>query len=246
MTFDEEQARHRAARERRLRAEDGWLSLVGRWVLSPGENAIDVGTAVVEDGAVTLKLADGRAHHWAKDAPGPGPFVYVGKVRYELLRQGDRVAIRARDPDSPARTAFSGLTFFPANEKYRVVARLERADPPRSITLETGLGALVENLCPGTLVFEIDGQQLRLDPVIEDDAPDKLFVMFKDLTNNDDTYGAGRFIYLSLPDENGDVVLDFNKAFNPPCALTEFASCPVVPPQNRLSIRIEAGEKRVH
>src|SRR5688572_23851428 len=96
--FDAEQRKHREARERRIRAEDGWLSLVGRWVLQAGGNTLDgVGTAFVDNGDVRLVLDDGREHRWRADEAGPGPFLHVGTVRYELLRQGDKVAIRARD-----------------------------------------------------------------------------------------------------------------------------------------------------
>jgi uncharacterized protein (DUF1684 family) len=246
-------ATHRAARERRLRSPDGWLALAGRWVLEDGDNAIDVGTATLFDGQVTLSLlqhvegtVDGQAvtvHTWPRDATGPGPYLFVGTRRYELLRQGARVAIRVRDPENPAIRAFTGLRCYAPDERFRVNARLEKADPPRTITLPTGLGGEVEEVCPGTLVFSIDDLEQRLDPVIEGDPPERLFILFTDPTNRDRTYGAGRFLYAPLPDADGQVVLDFNKCFNPPCALTVFAACPIAPAQNRLRARIEAGEQ---
>ena len=252
--FVQDVQRHQDARNRRLRSGDGWLSLVGRWVLSEGDNDIDIGTATLAGGAVTLKLAlgvdgtvDGRAlrqHTWAADAPGPGPYLVVGARRYELLRQADRVAVRVRDPQSPALTAFTGLAFYPPNAGARVQARL--VGEPGTLTLATGLGAVVEHASPGTLSFTLDGQALTLDPVIEADDPSRLFLIFKDRTNGDTTYGAGRFLYAPLPDASGRVIVDFNKAYNPPCALTEFAACPVCPPQNRLAVKIEAGEKTFH
>ncbi len=231
-------AQHREARIKRLGAGDGWLSLVERVILDEGDNAVDGGSAFLDGGRVTLKLG-ADTHVWQAGDPGPGPFFTHGARRYELLRQGGKAAVRVRDPKSPTLARFRGVDFFPGDPRYRVQARVTGA--PKIITLAVGLGADVDHRCPGTLTFTLDGRELSLDPVIEDD--DTLFVIFKDPTNGKSTYGAGRFLYTPLPDADGRVVLDFNRCFNPPCALTEHASCPVVPPQNRLPVEIAAGEK---
>lgn len=246
--------RYRAARDERLRSEDGWLSLVARFVLSPGDNAIDVGTAYQHDGVVEVRVdsgveardADGQrvtTHRWPAGSKGGGPHLFVGSRRYELLRQGERAAIRVRDPNAPTRAAFPGLRFFEPDARFRVVARLVREGAPASIPLAQGLGGELLHPCPGALVFSLDGREHRLLPVIDDDTPGKYFLLFRDTTNGKETYGAGRFLYLDPADENGEVELDFNRAFNPPCALTVHAACPVVPRENHLPIAITAGER---
>lgn len=254
-TWLEEIRRHREARERRLRAADGWLSLVGRFVLDSGENPLPIGTADLRpDGAVVLRPAEGvvlaragrpvREHVWPPGIVAPDEVLFEGSRRWELLRQGDFAAVRVRDPESPDRRCFAGLPFYPPDPRFRVEGKLDPARPPRTIAIETGLGAVVPHVCPGTIRFTLDERELALDPVIEAEAPDRLFVLFSDDTSRDETYSAGRMLHADPPDATGHVVLDFNKAFNPPCALTPHANCPLPPPQNRLPVRIEAGEKR--
>ncbi len=252
--FHDELRRWRAARTQRLISEWGWLSLVARFVLSPGDNEIDVGTAAFRDGAVSVTLRSDvvahdehgqevRAHRWAAGSSGGGPYFFVGPRRYELLRQGERAAIRVRDPNAPSRSGFAGLRFFEPDERFRVVAQLVRAGAPASIPLGQGLGGVLDHPCPGALVFTLLGQQHRLLPVIDDDAPGQYFLIFKDATSGGASYGAGRFLYLEPANQHGEVELDFNRAFNPPCALTEYAACPVAPPENRLQVAVTAGER---
>lgn len=246
--------RYRHAREQRLRAEDGWLSLVARFVLSPGENELDVGSARFHEGEVQVTLRPGEVaqdeqgraittHRWPAGSTGGGPFFFVGARRYELLRQGERAAIRVRDPNAPTRTGFPGLSFFEPDEGFRVTARLVREGAPEQIPLAQGLGGELWHRCPGALVFTLQGREHRLLPVIEDDAPGKYFLIFKDTTNGHESYGAGRFLYLDPANAAGEVELDFNRAFNPPCALTVYAACPLAPPENHLPIAISAGER---
>ena len=232
---------HREARDRRLRSKDGWLALVERVILDEGDNAVDGGTATLRDGDVTLRIA-GETFTWKKSQPSAGRYFFRGERRYEILRQATKVGVRVRDPSSEVLQRFGGLEFYDVDiARYRVKARV--LGPPRTLTLQVGLGVDVDHDVPGTLTFSIDGRELTMDAVIDEDAADRLFLIFKDATNGKGTYGAGRFLYAPLPDANGDVVVDFNKCFNPPCALTDFASCPIVPPQNRFPIAIEAGEK---
>jgi hypothetical protein len=224
--------------------------LVARHLLLPGSNPLPLpdgrsATATLRpDGAVVVALPDGGGHEWGPTADG-GPYFHIGAQRFELLRQSDKVAIRVRDPDSPARAAFQArggrLEFFPPDARFRVHAWLRGEE--RTTETVTGLGARIVERIPGTLHFAIGDRELTLDPVIEADAPHRLFLNFRDETSGKETYGAGRFLYLKLPDADGRVLVDFNQAFNPPCALTEHASCPIAPPQNRLPIRVEAGER---
>jgi uncharacterized protein (DUF1684 family) len=179
----------------------------------------------------------------ASDAQGEPDRLVIGPLRIEIMQRGPRFAVRVRDLESDARHQFTGIDYFPIREDWRVEARFLPADPPRTIELLYDAGTELAR-CPGTLVFERDGVEYRLDPVF-DSNPNRLYLLFGDLTNRTETYGAGRFLYTPLPLE-GRVLIDFNQAFNPPCAFTPYATCPLTPPQNRLALRVEAGEKRPH
>jgi uncharacterized protein (DUF1684 family) len=144
------------------------------------------------------------------------------------------------DKDSEARRRFAGTHWFPVAEQYRVTAKFVPYTPPKKIAVPNILGDVEQDTSPGYVEFTLKGQQLRLDPVTEEDH---LFIIFKDQTAGKETYPSGRFLYADMP-KNGEVVLDFNQAVDPPCAFTPYATCPLPPPQNHLSIRIEAGELR--
>ena len=146
-----------------------------------------------------------------------------------------------KDKNSAARKEFKGLAYYPIDPKLRVVADFIPYDPPKKIAIPTVLGTSVDEPSPGRAEFVIDGKKISLEPVEED--ADTLFFIFKDTTAGRETYGAGRFLYTPKP-RDGKVVLDFNKAENPPCAFTPYATCPLPPPQNRLTIPIRAGEKK--
>jgi uncharacterized protein (DUF1684 family) len=162
-----------------------------------------------------------------------------------VIRRGKRVGLRVRDSDSAARRAFKGLEYFPIREDLRVRARLEPFDPPRHVPIVNVLGDQSEYVSPGQLVFELDGVTHSLDAVYETSEKKDLFVIFRDRTSGESTYPAGRYMHVPLP-VNGDALVDFNRAYNPPCAFTEFATCPLPPKQNWLKVRIEAGEKTAH
>lgn len=257
-------------RAERLQAEDGWLSLVGLHWLDEGENrfgsasgANDVtlpptapphmGTIVLDGGKATLRpavpmtiggSAAGREVPLLSDADEGGPTVVrSGSMRFQVIRRGDRYGLRVKDENAPTRVNFHGLEYFPVDPKWRVEARFEPYDPPKIIPITDVTGMTADNRSPGALVFTIDGQLLRLDPVLEEGS-DQLFIIFRDATSRDATYPAGRYLYAPMPGPDGIVVLDFNRAYNPPCAFTEFATCPLPPLQNRIPLRIEAGEKK--
>lgn len=260
-----------ARRAQRLQTETGWLSLVGLYWLDPGSNSFGsdrsnkivmppkappaMGTLTLEEGSITLEpnadagiTLDGKPvttplplRH---DAEEGGPTVLsAGTLSFHTIKRGDRYGIRVRDPQSEARTHFRGLEYYPISERWQVRARFEAYDPPKKIPIANIVGITTEEVSPGALVFSIDGTTHRLDPILEQGS-DELFIIFKDPTSQDTTYPAGRYLYASPPGPDGTVIVDFNKAYNPPCAFTDFATCPLPPPQNRLPVRVEAGEKK--
>ena len=149
----------------------------------------------------------------------------IGSLTLQLLRRDDDFAIRVRDANSPLRLSFQGVPAYPIDPAWRIVARLEPFAADKQVLYEDSEGRRQVYSSPGLAVFEKDGVACRIEPVFESDRK-RLFVLFADSTNLDETYGAGRFLYVPLP-ERGHVVLDFNKAFNPPCAFTPFAACPI-------------------
>jgi uncharacterized protein (DUF1684 family) len=167
-----------------------------------------------------------------------------------VIKRGDRLYLRVKDAQSPTRTAFHGLNWYPPDQRYVVTAKWTPHNPPRSLTIPNIIGLTETDPSPGVAEFTLNGQTLRLEPVIEDPAAKQLFFIFRDTTSKTTTYGAGRFLYAQYPsnglDKPGTLILDFNRTQNPPCAYTAYATCPLPPPQNRLDIPIPAGEKRYH
>src|SRR5690606_33881528 len=165
----------------------------------------------------------------------------AGSLRFHVIERAGRAGIRVRDLDNPAWLEFTGLEYFPTNLEWRKVARFEPWPAPRTAKIINILGMTEEMTSPGELVFEHDGSTYRLTALAEPgDA--EWFVMIADGTSGKTTYGAGRYLYVDPP-VDGRVVLDFNKAYNPPCAFTALATCPLPPPANRLGIAVTAGEK---
>src|SRR5262249_35170318 len=157
-----------------------------------------------------------------------------------------KFGIRVKDTESEARKNFKDLDYFPTDSAYRVTARLEPYNPPKKIRITNVLGMTSDETSPGALVFTLKGKTYRLDPIWDmgDPEPRDLFIIFKDQPSGKETYGAARYMYAHRADANGNTVVDFNKSYNPPCVFTHFATCPLPPQQNRLPIRIEAGEKK--
>lgn len=254
-------------REVNLKSEDGWLAVVGRVWLKEGRNTVGcdpssdivlppdaapaaVGAFYLQNGEVRFESApeagatlDGRAavRELAKsDAAGPPDLLRVRDLTMLVIERGGRFGIRIKDKNSASRRSFTGLKYFPIRESYRLKAKFVPYSPPRKIAVPNILGETTEELCPGYAEFTLGGKAYRLEP-IEEGA--ELFFIFKDLTSSKETYAAGRFLYAERP-RNGEVILDFNQAVNPPCAFTPYATCPLPPRQNRLTVRIEAGEMR--
>lgn len=259
-----------ADRVSRLTAEDGWLSVVGLSWLQDGENSLGsapasgivlppgsaparLGTVRLEHGKAVLTVAPGaEVTHDGKavktiglvsDADAEPTILRHGTLTFYLIRRGDRVGMRIKDRASAARKSFHGIESFPIDPKWRLPARFVPYGPKKSIPIPNVLGSVTQEPSPGAVVFSIGGREYRLDAV-EEAGEEDLFLIFGDRTNGTETYGAGRFLYAPKPDAHGRTVVDFNKAYNPPCAFTAFATCPLPPPQNRIAIAVEAGEKR--
>jgi uncharacterized protein (DUF1684 family) len=254
-----------------LTKQDGWLSLIGLYWLNDGENKfgsgatnpirlpkdrapIYAGSLWLENGRVRMTsypaieiTANGSpvtALDLRDDTENGGPTVLkFGTLLMNVIKRNDRVGVRVKDTDSLTRREFKGLEYYPIDPKWRIEARFEPYRPPKIIPITNVLGMTDDETSPGALVFEVDGTNYRVDPIIEIGETD-LFVIISDGTTGKETYGAGRYLYVSPPDNTGKVVIDFNKAYSPPCAFTNYATCPLPPQQNRLPFRIEAGEKK--
>lgn len=165
-----------------------------------------------------------------------------------VQRRGDRFALRIKDADSPARTGFKGLYWYAPDLRYAVEAHWTPYNPPHHLKIATVIGTTLDLPSPGVAEFTLDGKTLRLEPVLEDPHATTLFFILRDATSQSTTYGGGRFLHTGFPDHGlsqpGTLILDFNQLFNPPCAYTSYATCPLPPDQNRLPVAIEAGEQR--
>ena len=234
--------RWRAAREASLKADWGWLTVAGLTWLHDGANTVAgiPGTFTLEHGRVMYQ-GGGQPRDLRPDTSGTPDLLRFARKQAFVIQRGERYGIRLKDLDSPFRRDFTGLHWFPVNEAWRITARFVAA--PRKIPVPNILGQTENEDSPGYAVFRAEGQEVRLYPVLEEPGAKELFFIFRDLTSRHQTYGAGRFLYTDLPRE-GKIVLDFNQAYNPPCAFTPYATCPLPPAENRLPVRIEAGELR--
>jgi uncharacterized protein (DUF1684 family) len=251
-TYQSEIADWRRAREAALKANGGWLTVAGLFWLHDGANPFGkdasneialpdgparAGEFDLHGGKITVTM-DGATREVAHDS---ADVVKVGRLSLLAIKRGDRYGIRLKDPESEYVHEFQGIEYFPASEPYRVTARF--VAEPRKIPILNVLGQTEDSECPGYAAFRLHGQEVRLYPILEEPDAKELFFIFRDLTTGKETYPAGRFLYSDLP-KNGDVVLDFNKAYNPPCAFTPYATCPLPPKENHLPVRVEAGEKK--
>ena len=254
-----------------LTKDDGWLTLVGLFWLNEGENKFGsqpanpialprdkaprlAGSLWLEQGHVRLAARPGveitaggepvTALDLKDDNDDSGPTILkLGSLLINIVKRGDRIGVRVKDTESRTRREFKGLEYYPIDPKWRLEARFEPYQPPKMIPITNVLSMTADETSPGALAFEFDGKTYRIDPILEKGETD-LFLMIADETTGRETYGAGRYLYVSPPDASGKVVIDFNKAYSPPCAFTNFATCPLPPRQNHLPFRIEAGEKK--
>lgn len=259
-------------RLQRLTAPDGWLSLVGLEWLHPGANRVGsaadndivlkVGPAhlgvvtLAADGAVKIALAkDSGASIDGKPAQeatlvddiqagenGHPTTVAFGTANFYVIERDGRKGLRVKDADAATRKHFLGLDYYPIDPSWRIVADWVPFDPPHKLEIGSVLGTIDKVDVPGKAVFKRDGHTFELLPYQEEPGGELFFVL-ADRTSGKETYGAARFLYAALP-KDGKVILDFNRAYNPPCAFTEYATCPLAPPENRLDVAITAGEKK--
>jgi uncharacterized protein (DUF1684 family) len=246
----------RVSYEEKLKSPAGWLSVSGLSWLHEGDNTVgsdpksDVvlreglpkraGVFRMKQDAVSFK-ADGSPEKVLKpDVPGPADVVNIGTVAMTVIKRGPKTGVRLKDTEAATRREFTGCKWFPADAKWLVRAKWVPYKEPRTLGILNILGMRSEEPAPGYAEFMLAGMQLRLEPITEEDH---LFFLFKDQTSGRTTYAAGRFLYAAMPKE-GVVELDFNKAENPPCAFTAFATCPLPPRQNMLPVAISAGEKK--
>jgi uncharacterized protein (DUF1684 family) len=250
VTYQSEIEQWRRAREASLKSN--WLQVAGLFWLHEGANRFGTassneivlpdgpahaGSFDLHNGKVTVSF-EGRTRGLAPDSPD---MIRAGRLSLFVIKRGDRFGIRMKDPESRYVREFHALQYFPLDEHYRITARF--VSGPRKIPILNVLGQTEQSESPGYAVFQIAGKEYRLYPILEEPGAKQLFYVFRDATAGKDTYGAGRFLYSDLP-KDGRVVLDFNKAYNPPCAFTDYATCPLPPKENRLPVRIEAGEKK--
>lgn len=269
-SYEKEIQTWRMQQEAQLKSDDGWLTVVGLFWLKEGANGFGTdpssditlpeasaparaGVFEFHKGKVTLRVAEGVTiksqgrdvieMEMKPDTSGKPDVISINDVAMHIIERGARYGVRVKDKNSRQRREFTGLKWFPVQESYHIAAKFVAYDKPRDVPIPNVLGDIVNMPSPGYVIFNLAGREHRLEPVMS--GSDQLFFIFSDSTTGKATYPAGRFLYTDLPKE-GIVRLDFNKAVNPPCAFTDFATCPLPPPQNRLKVAIEAGEKAYH
>jgi uncharacterized protein (DUF1684 family) len=253
--FESEVLSWRQEREKRLKAPDGWLSVAGLFWLKEGRNeagsapsmAIQLparaparaGAFTLSGGRVTFEDASGAAKALRDDSSGKPDVIDIAGLKLHIIHRGDRYGVRMKDNESEYRRNFQGLSWYPPRKDWLIQAVFLPYPAPRKMTFDSQTGDKQEMTSSGYVEFEYSGRKLRLTPVLEDG---RLFFIFRDKTAGKTTYPAARFLYADPP-VKGRVTLDFNKAYNPPCVFTPYATCPLPPPENRLPIEVDAGEQ---
>ena len=257
----------RARADQGLRRDNGWLTLAGRFVMKPGVNTFGtgaandivfppglgperMGTLAIEGGEVKVRLADGLV--MTKDGAtftervmstrtDDRDWVQIGRASFHVIERGGRYVLRLADRESEVRKSFGGRVWYDVNERYRVPAKFVPYDPPRKIPIVNVIDEVSDEDAPGYVEFRLGGHTYKLDAVGDGDG---LFFIFRDATAGNGTYPPGRFLYVEKkPRPGAKFMLDLNRAYNPPCAFSEFTTCPLPPKQNILKVKIEAGEK---
>lgn len=259
----------RANRLARLKAKGGYLNQVGLFWLDEGrsrfggsddndivfpgaadaalgefELAADGVTMIVNEG-IEIR-SDGvpvKRLSMPDDTLGEPLTASYGSLAWNVIRRQGKFGIRLRDFEHPVLQSFPGIPHYEVQPSWRVEALLRPFAEPKTMDVGTVIEGLGYNpISPGIVEFELNGKRYELEAY---ESGDELFFVFGDLTSGNDTYPAGRFLYAELPNADGKTVMDFNQAYNPPCAFNDFSTCPVAAPQNRLSVAVEAGEKYV-
>ena len=259
-------AERREREERFKNTERGWLGLVGLYWLRDGDNRIGsdstndivlpsvapghVGSVQYNNGVATFRAARGIPIYCngkkvslktlVADIYEDADFLQIGDLTFVLLERADRHLIRVWDKQSKLRKEFTGFKQYPVDPKYCVEARFTAYDTQKLVSIQDVIEIYHEVPVQGYVTFELDGIQHRMEAMVDED--DYLRLDFCDKTNGDTTYIGGRFLIAEMP-KKGKIIVDFNRAYNPPCAYTDYATCPLPPLENRLPIRVEAGEK---
>lgn len=250
---------------------DGWSSLIGLHWLDPGPHYVGSSSSngirlamgpphlgmidVERNGRVRL-VPDGSAALTFNGQPltrsvwlqaddieaGPSKIGFDGgKGLATVIKRGGRFALRVRHAEAPTLKQFTGLEYWPADPAWRIEGKFIAHPPGKTLPIANIIG-ITENLPnPGVVEFKHSGRTFRIETL--DEGGEELFLVFADRTSGHGSYGAGRFLDMPKPNVQGRVVIDFNKAYNPPCAFTAYATCPLPPDANRLDLKIEAGEK---
>ena len=257
----------RSRRMTNLKSPEGWLNLAGLEWLKPGKNTIGsdsandvvfpekapakVGELFLEDGSIRFATAsDAHIKHnnevvngsinLQSDASGEATVLEHGSFRWFVIKRGDQYAIRLRDLESPLLDKLDSIPAFPIKPQWRIKATFIPHNPPKTIEMPNVLGNINEAESPGLLRFTYQGQQYTLHPT---GSKKSMFLVFGDETNAEETYGGGRFLVVTGPGEDNQTWIDFNKAYNPPCSFTPYATCPLPPKENILPFKVLAGEK---
>lgn len=268
LSYRAEIAKFREAREAVLKTDTGWLTIAGLFFLTkpdtsfgsdpaseivlPAGAPAHAGTFALRGGKVSVTAAKGvgfvldgktvTAADLKSDAIGAPDRIGLQDLTLWVHQSGDRQAIRLRDKNNHLRKEFTGLSWYPVNEAYRVDGEFVPYATPRTLQIPNILGDLDAMVSPGVATLSIGGLTMQMVAISDPDHDKELWFIFRDLTSGAETDPAARFLYAPLP-VNGKLALDFNKAQNPPCAYNAFATCPLPPAENRLGVRIEAGEK---
>jgi len=268
--FDKQEMKWREERDKSMRSPTSWLTIAGLFWLDEGENTFGTdktnklvlpsgsapsfcGKFILEEGKVKVIAAEGAGimingeeideKILTSDNQGNPDVLELNDLRMWIIKRGERYGIRMRDPNAQAYKEYKGLEFFPPSEKFRIKGNFVPYDKEKAIEITTVAGTMAEMISPGSVLFALDGKEYRLEAFKENEENTKLFIVFKDLTNGEETFAKGRFLTADVLD-NGKVDLNFNRAVNPPCNYTPFATCPVPPHKaNWLNVHIEAGEK---
>lgn len=265
-SFAVEHARWQEERVERLKSKTGWLNLAGLYWLDEGENTIGsdssnsivfpekapahIGKYILKNGRIRFVPAPGEdvihggtpatQMEIATDRSGDASLLESGSLAWFIIERSPRYGIRLRDYEHPAIGEFHEIETFPADADWKIMAEFDAFGEPGELLIPTVVGTVEKKICPGVLRFTVGGVEQELYPSEEEK---RLFIIFADETSGLETYGSGRFLYTDKPAKDGTLVIDFNRSYNPPCAFTPFATCPLPPRENFLTVRIEAGEK---
>jgi uncharacterized protein (DUF1684 family) len=267
--FDREMS-WRENRDRQMKSSSSWLTIAGLFWLKEGKNTFGTSSACDirlpaasapdtagyyshQQGKTALHSAQGAEIKWKNqtirvkenlktDESGQPDILELNDLRMWVIRRGERFAIRLRDLNNPAYKSYKGLDYFPPDRRFKIRADYTAFEQPKNITVATMIGTDTPMQAAGYVRFSVEGQECRL-LAFGDGKGKQLFFIFSDATSGRETYGASRFMSARIL-ESGRVDLNFNRAYNPPCAYTPYATCPLPPPENHLQVPIEAGEKK--